>query len=116
MKPTTTIYLGENKIEFFNSTIGKETVKVNNEEVSSKSAFNGADHIFRIFEDEKEIECKLSTGYALSGYAINLYKGGRPVIKSPISHYVGASLIIMVVFLLIPAALTLLHDVIAAIF
>ena len=43
----TTVYLGDKKIEFFNSLIGMETVKVNNEVVSSKFSITGTEHLFK---------------------------------------------------------------------
>lgn len=50
----TTIYLGENKIELFNSLLGKETVKVNDEMVSSKFSITGTEHLFSIKEQGNE--------------------------------------------------------------
>src|SRR5688500_13246884 len=97
----TTIYLGENKIEIFNSILGRETVKVNDEEVSSKFSIKGTEHIFNIHEDEKEVECKLSMGLGLSGVVIDLYKNGKPVIESPKKGCVGVFLIFFVLIFLI---------------
>lgn len=79
----TTIHLGENKIEFFNSMLGKETVKVNGEIVSTKSSISGAEHLFTISENNKMVDCKLVTGLSMNGVAIDLYKDGKPVIESP---------------------------------
>lgn len=55
----TTIYLGENKIELFNSLHGRETVKVYDEIVSSKFSLTGTQHLFKINEQGTESKCKL---------------------------------------------------------
>jgi len=41
----TTVHLYENKIELFNTFLGKETVKVNGEIVSEKSLISVTEHI-----------------------------------------------------------------------
>lgn len=79
----TTIYQGANKIELFNSLIGKETVKVNGLIVSSEYSFSGTDHVFTIDEDGAPVECKLVTGFGLNGVVIDFYKNGQPIIESP---------------------------------
>ena len=83
----TTIYLGKNKIDFFNSILGNETVKVNDKLVSSRFSFTGTQHIFNIKEDEKEVECKLSTRFWFGRFLIDLYKDGEPVIVSDKDSY-----------------------------
>jgi len=78
----TSIYLGNNKIELFNSILGKETVTVNDAVVSEKSSFFGTDHNFTIKEDGYDSNCVLTTGMGFNGVVIDLYKNGKPVIES----------------------------------
>ena len=79
----TTVHLGNNKIELFNSLFGKETIRVNNEIVSEKRSILGTEHLFNIKENENEIACKLVTGFGLNGVVIDLFKDGKPIIESP---------------------------------
>ncbi len=79
----TTVHLDDNKIEVFNSFLGKETVKVNGEIVSEIYSMLGATHVFNIKENEQDIECKLVIGFGFSGVVIDLYKDEKPIIESP---------------------------------
>ena len=79
----TTIYLDENKIELYNTLLGKESIKVNGEIVSEKRSITGTDHHFKIIENEIETPCKLTTGFGMNGIVFSLYKNGKPVIESP---------------------------------
>lgn len=100
----TTICIGKNKIELFNSIWGKETVKVNDEVVSSRLSFTGTNHIFKIKEDEKEVEYKLSTGFCIDGFLTDLYKDGEPVITSDKDSYfriINLAVVIVIVAWLI---------------
>ena len=90
----TTIYLGENKIELSNLFLGKETVRVNDEIVSSKCSITGIEHVFHILENDKKVVCKLVTGYGMSGVVIDLYKEGKPIISSPRFALLGIFLIL----------------------
>ena len=78
-----TIYLEENKIEFFNSILGKEIVKVNDQVVSSKFSMFGTEHIFKIVEKGNETECIIISGYGMGRFVIDFYKDNKPVIESP---------------------------------
>ena len=78
-----TIYLEGNKIEFYNSILGKEIVKVNDQVVSSKFSMFGTEHIFKIVEKGTETECKIKSGYGMGGFVIDFYKDNKPVIESP---------------------------------
>jgi len=78
----TTIYLEGNTIEVHNSFLGKETIKVNNEIVSEKSSFFGAEHNFELNENGKNIECRLKIGFSINGAVFNLYKDNKPIIIS----------------------------------
>lgn len=99
----TTIYLGNNKIELFNSIIGKETVKVNGDIVSSKFSFAGTEHIFSIKEEGEgeESKMKLVTGFGFNGVVIDLYKNEKPIIESPKSGCLGVFVIVVLVVFLI---------------
>lgn len=78
----TTIYLEGNKIEVFNSIFGVETIKVNDEQVSSKFSFFGTEHIFKIKDKGREVECRLTTRFEWNVLVIDLYKDDKPVIQS----------------------------------
>ncbi|KAA3640986.1 MAG: hypothetical protein DWQ02_01245 [Bacteroidetes bacterium] len=77
-----TIYQGDNKIELHNSILGKETVYVNNEEVSSKYSFWGTSHVFDVLEDSEWVEYELVTGLGMYGVTIDLYREGYAIIES----------------------------------
>lgn len=79
----TTVYLNDNKIEVFNSFLGKETVKVNGKIVSEIYSILGATHEFNIKENEQDVVCKLVVGFGFSGVVIDLYKDEKPIIESP---------------------------------
>ena len=97
----TTIYLGENKIEIFNSLIGKETIKLNEAIVSSKFSITGTEHHFEITENDEKFECKIVTGFGLNGVVIDFYKNDKPIIESPKSGCLGIIMIVIVVAFLI---------------
>jgi hypothetical protein len=79
----TTVHLDDNKIEVFNSFLGKETIKVNGEIVSEIYSIFGASHIFKIKENDQDVVCKLIIGYGFNGVVIDLYKDEKPIIESP---------------------------------
>ena len=85
----TTIYLENIKIEIFNSFLGKEIIKVNNETVSSKYSFTGTEHNFSVIENGHPSDCKIITGFGLNGVVIDFYKNDKPVIESPKSGCLG---------------------------
>ena len=92
-----TINLRENKIELYCSLLGKETVKVNGNIVSSKYAVFGAEHFFNIVENEKEVKCKVDIG-SFSG--LKFYKDDKPVIISN-KHNIINFLVFIVIFTLL---------------
>lgn len=98
-----TIHLGNNKIEIFNSFLGKETIKLNGEIVSEKSSITGAKHYFKIIENEQKVDCKLILGYGANGVVMDLYKDNVAIIESPKSSY----LVIMFLFTLLIVILAL---------
>jgi hypothetical protein len=79
----TTIYLGENKIEVFNSLLGRETIKVNGEIVSQKYSIFGAEHNFIIKENEESVEYKIDFGFGFNGVVFDLYRNSKPIVESP---------------------------------
>ena len=79
----TTVHLGENKIELFNTVSGKETIKVNGEIVSEKRSITGTEHIFKINENGNDVVCKLTTGFSMNGIVFSLYKNDKPIIEMP---------------------------------
>ena len=92
-----TIDLGENKIELYSSLIGKEIVKVNDNIVSNKYAFFGAEHFFTIVENGKEMKCKIDMG----GFSdFKFHKDDKPVIISQKNHFLNF-LIFIIVFTLL---------------
>lgn len=94
-----TINLEENKIEFFNTILGKETIKVNGKIVSEKRSITGTEHNFTITENANEVPYKFTTGYGINGVIFNLYKNGEPIIESPKSNVL---LIVLIIILVIP--------------
>ena len=94
-----TIYLGNNKIEITNSLLGKEKIMVNNEIVSQKYSFLGAEHIFKITKNDTEAECKINMGFGLNGVVFDLYKDNEPVVVSQKSGVAG--FIVIVIFVAI---------------
>jgi len=98
----TTINLGENKIEIFNSLLGKEIIKVNNEIVSNKYSILGAEHNFSITENENEVKCKIDIGFSINGVVFDLYKDNKPIIVSPKNGCVGALIVVFIIAVLIP--------------
>ena len=96
-----TIYLGENRIEIFNSLIGKETIKVNGEIVSSKFSLTGTEHHFKLTEYDKESDYKIITGFGINGVVIDLYINDKPIIESSKSSCLGFLLTVIFVSLLI---------------
>ncbi|MFD2533073.1 hypothetical protein [Gracilimonas halophila] len=94
----TTIHLGTNKIELYNSLLGKETVKVNGETVSSKYSMLGAEHVFTINEEGQEVNCTVQFGFGMNGIVFDLHKAGQPVIGSEKSGCLGLVLMMVIIF------------------
>ena len=83
----TTVYLEENKIEIFNSILGRETIKVNGEIVSNKYSITGGEHLFSITQYGTMANCKLGMGFGLNGVVFDLYKNKKPIVESPRSDF-----------------------------
>jgi len=103
----TTIHLGNNKIELFNSILGKEMVKVNGEVVSSTYSFFGAEHTFTVHEDGRDVDCSVKFGFGVNGVVFDLYKDGTPIIESEKSGCMGM-FVIFVIIIIVSALLSLL--------
>lgn len=101
----TTIHLGNNKIELFNSSLGRETVKVDDEIVSSKYSMLGTDHEFTIMEDGKQVDCVVQFGYGMSGIVFDLYKDGQAIIESEKSSFMGYLMITAIIFVSVAVVL-----------
>ena len=99
----TTVHLDDNKIEVFNSFLGKETVKVNGEIVSEIYSILGATHVFKIKENEQDVVCKLVIGFGFSGVVIDLYKDEKPIIESPKNGCLAFFLIVFCIVFIIKA-------------
>lgn len=99
----TTVYLDDNKIEIFNSLLGKETVKVNGEIVSEIYSISGATHVFNIKENEQDVVCKLVIGFGLNSAVFDLYKDEKPIIESSKKGCLTFFLIIFCIVLIFKA-------------
>lgn len=97
----TTIYLEDNKIEIFNSILGRETIKVNGEIVSNKYSITGAEHTFSITENGTIAKCKLKIGFGLYGVIFDLYKNNKPIIESPKSDFLKFFIVVFFIAVLI---------------
>jgi len=98
-----TINLGENKIEVHNSLLGMETIKVNDKIISNEFSIFGADHYFRIVENEKEVKCKIDVRWSFQGLVYNLYKDEKPII---VYHKNTLRTILTIVFLIVMLNMT----------
>jgi len=92
-----TIQLGNNKIEIFNSYLGKETIMLNGKIVSEKNSIRGAKHIFKMLENDRQVSCKLNLGYGANGVVMDLYVDNVAVIESPRSSFLVISTIIILI-------------------
>ncbi|PSL03986.1 hypothetical protein [Cecembia rubra] len=83
MKYSTLFFHGQ-KIEVFNSWLGKEIIKINGEVKSSKYSVFGTTHHFQ-FEDAKgdSHEFQLSFRINFTGIVLDVYLDKQPVIVSP---------------------------------
>ncbi len=93
----TTLNLGENRIEIYNSLLGKETIKVNGKIVSEKYSIFGAKHKFKVIENGNEVNCKIDIGFGINGVVFDLYKDDKPIIVSPRNGCAGLLILIIVI-------------------
>ena len=101
----TTVYLDENKIEIFNSILGKETIKVNGEIVSNKYSITGAEHTFSITENGTIANCMIRMGFGLHGIVFDLYKNKKPIVESPKSNFMKIFIGLFIIAVLIGIAI-----------
>lgn len=88
-----TFYFEDNKIEVFNSLLGKETLKVNGKVVSSKYSIFGGEHSFVLKNGEEERECKIKFGTGVYGMVLDISIEDQPIILSEKGgfHYIVLS-------------------------
>ncbi len=76
-----TIYLDKNIVEIHNSALGKETIIVNNEIVSSKYSIAGTTHNFNILDNGTKVECTIKIRLSTTGIVFGFIKDGKPFIE-----------------------------------
>ena len=104
-----TIQLGNNKIEVFNSFLGRESIVLNGKIVSEKSSISGAKHTFTMFESDRKVDCKLNLGYGATGVVMDLYVDNIAIIASPRSSLL--LIFVIIAFIIgIVAAQILYHN------
>jgi len=72
------IYIDNLRIEIHNNLLGRETIKVNDEIVSSKYSLLGAKHSFKF----EEVDFELTLRTTIFGVVFDLSKNGVPIIES----------------------------------
>jgi hypothetical protein len=77
-----TIFSDDHSIELHNSILGKETVKINGQVVSSEFSFLGTTHSFNITKNGQKIPYKVKFR-AGTPVAFDIYREGEPLIESP---------------------------------
>jgi len=90
----TTLYHQNQKIEFHNSWLGKETVKVDGQTVSAKRSLLGADHVFSILSDGVQKPCKFSSGLGYGGIVYDMYVDGDPILESSKGGFFYSAMIV----------------------
>lgn len=90
------IYIDNLRNEIHNNLLGRETIKVNDEIVSSKYSLLGAKHSFKF----EEVDYELSLRTAIFGVVFDLSKNGVPIIESTKSGCMVFVLILIVSALL----------------
>ncbi|MFN3802521.1 hypothetical protein [Belliella pelovolcani] len=99
----TTIYLDNKKIEIFNSLLGKETIKVDDQIVSSKYSIFGADHHFSLKEEENINHYQFKFSLGINGIVYDFYKNDKPIIEAE----KGGCLTFLLIFLMFTVGVTL---------
>lgn len=77
------IYYQDSKIDIYNSWLGKETIKVNGQTVSSKSSIFGSTHHFTINMQGEEKQCKFVAALGYGGIVFDFYVDDQPIVESP---------------------------------
>jgi len=81
------IYHQNSKIDIYNSWLGKETIKVNGQTVSSNWSIFGSTHHFVINSDGEEKQCKFVASLGNGGMVFDFYVDGKPVLESPQNRF-----------------------------
>lgn len=74
------LYLDHVHLEFHNSVLGKETVYVNGQEVSSKISVLGTTHRFSVYENGQWVAYEMVSSASTWGIAVDIYRDGRPLL------------------------------------
>jgi len=94
-----TIYHGDSKIELHNSILGKETVIVDEVQVSEKYSFAGTIHRFTIKENGADKQAQLTTKLTINGVAFDLFVDNKPIIEIPENNGVVFFFFMMVILI-----------------
>lgn len=75
---------GNNSIEVINNILGKEVVKYNGREVSSKRTMAGGTHVFKVTENEEEVQYEVELGLRWHGlnYFITVRRKGELIFSN----------------------------------
>jgi hypothetical protein len=102
-----TLTIADNKIDIFNSWLGKETIKVNDEVVSAKHSLFGAEHQFRMQAEGEEVTCRLHLRTSFYGVVFDLFVNDKPVVESSKSGCMTT----LAIFIFIGAVIGILNAV-----
>jgi len=78
----TTLNYQNQKIEFYNTWLGKETIIVDGLIVSSKRSLLGAEHCFSIHHNGIVKQCSFNTSFGYGGIVYDFYVDGTPILES----------------------------------
>lgn len=90
----TTLYFQNQKIEFYNSWLGKETINVDGQAVSTKRSLLGSEHLFAINSEGTEKQCRFNSELGYGGIIYDIYINGNPILKSSKKGFIYTSMII----------------------
>lgn len=78
-----TLNIAENlQLSIDNSMTGVETIYINEEEVSKKFSFWGANHVFTRNENGETINYQVKIGLSFTGIGYNIYRNDAPILIS----------------------------------
>lgn len=89
-----TLYYQDQKIEFFNMWLGKETIKVDGQTVSTKRSFLGAENKFVIYSEGREKSCRFNTGLGYGGIVYDFYVDGNTILESSKKSVIYSAMLI----------------------
>lgn len=90
----TTLHYQNQKIEFYNSWLGKETIKLDGQIVSTKKSLLGAEHVFKIQSDGTERSCRFKSGLGYGGIVYDIYVDGNPILESSKKSFLYPAMLI----------------------